>query len=52
MILVGQDNVGAPIVEARWEVAVVEWVVRHLLMDLLLQMVCSHVDTFLVVPVP
>ncbi len=52
MVLVEQDGAGVPIVEAQWEVAVVEWVVcHHFLMGPPLQMVCSHMDTFLVVPV-
>ncbi len=53
MVSAEQDGMGAPIVEAQWEVVVVEWVVHcHFLMDLPLQMVCSHVDMFLVAPIP
>ncbi len=53
MLLAEQDGVGVPIELEGQVVVVVEWVVHHhFLMDPPWQMVCSCVDTFLVVPVP
>ncbi len=53
MPLEALDDVVVPITEVGWEVAVVEQVARHCHLAIPhLQMVCSHLDTFLVAPVP
>ncbi len=47
VVLAGQDDTGASIDEVQQEVAVVEQVVRHHLLDLPWQMVGNRLGTFL-----